>query len=423
MSNRISGVASPETVVDLGRLNALSDGVFAFALTLLVLDIRIPENILAGDIPASLLNLAPKFLIYLISFVVIGGGWGSHQRLLSQIRRGDGLLVWFNLLSLLFVTLLPAAANLLGRFPEAIPAVICFAVDVVLIQLSALWLWRHASRNNLINPNLDKRVVVSIGRRLSLNTAAFGLSILVALLNPILGYVLWVGVFLLIFTTDWLSWQQATRTKEVSVPLSDAARGQISLSHSIGHLTMQPASIQDVFVKGIFGGGLDSQVTREGDLVKANLSFAKQQGLLSFRYPWTWGPENAIDWDVTLTPQIPLTLNIHTRTGEADLDFAKLLLTALTIDGKASLVNLTLPEQAGETAVKVQGSASTYNITVPPGVAVQIRAANQSSGLIINLARFPVKQEGRLYRSPDYDTAANRIDIEVDLNFGSVQVM
>src|SRR5262245_52464803 len=145
---------SDETTVDLGRLNALSDGVFAIALTILVLDIRIPDNTSVGDLSAMLVGLAPKLVIYLISFIVIGGAWGSHQRMLSQIRRGDGLLVWFNLLSLLFVTLVPASAALLGRFPGEFIAIVCFAADVILIQLTALWLWRHASKYGLLNASL-----------------------------------------------------------------------------------------------------------------------------------------------------------------------------------------------------------------------------------------------------------------------------
>src|SRR4051812_33625347 len=116
-----------ETVVDLTRQNALSDGVFAIALTLLVLDIRIPDSTTAGELSTTLVALAPKLLIYLISFIAIGGAWGSHQRMLSQIKRGDGLLVWFNLLSLLFVTLLPASAALLGRFPSEFIAIVLFA--------------------------------------------------------------------------------------------------------------------------------------------------------------------------------------------------------------------------------------------------------------------------------------------------------
>ena len=122
---------SRESLVEMTRLNNLSDGVFAIALTLLAFDLRLPEGVSLGDLPNGLLALAPKFMVYLISFVVIGGAWGAHQRMLKQIKRGDGLLVWFNLACLLFVGLLPASAALLGRYPNAFVAITCFA-----------WTWR-----------------------------------------------------------------------------------------------------------------------------------------------------------------------------------------------------------------------------------------------------------------------------------------
>src|SRR4029453_9944071 len=90
--------APSEVLVEMGRLKALSDGVVAFALTLLVLDIRVPTGLTASDLPQAILELWPRFLVYLISFVVIGGAWGAHQRMLGQISRGGGLLVWFTLM-------------------------------------------------------------------------------------------------------------------------------------------------------------------------------------------------------------------------------------------------------------------------------------------------------------------------------------
>lgn len=85
--------AAAEVVVEMGRLKGLSDGVVAFALTVLVLDIRIPPGVAAADLPASLATLGPELSVYLISFAIIGGAWGSHQRMLGQLSRGDGLLV------------------------------------------------------------------------------------------------------------------------------------------------------------------------------------------------------------------------------------------------------------------------------------------------------------------------------------------
>jgi uncharacterized membrane protein len=308
VSNPESG--SPETIVEMGRLNGLSDGVFAIALTLLVLEIRIPNEITASDLPSGLLELGPRVLIYLISFVVIGGAWGSHQRMLSQIKRGDGLLVWFTLLSLLFVTLVPATAALLGRFPGAFIAILCFAADVILIQLTALWMWRHASKQGLINSALDPRVVKGIGRRLILSAGAFALSLPLALLNPAIVYVVWIGLFLLIFVTDWLSWQQAFRTTQAVIPLENATSAQLNLVHGIGQLNMAASSVKDVLAEGTFGGGLESHVAREDDVVNAQLSISTRQGFMSFRYPWAWGSANALDWKVNLNREIPLALTL-----------------------------------------------------------------------------------------------------------------
>ena len=122
MNNKASPRATArEALVEMTRLNNLSDGVFAIALTLLAFDLRLPDGVPVSDLPNGLLGLAPKFIVYLISFVVIGGAWGAHQRMLNQIKRGDGLLVWFNLFCLLFVGLVPASRGITGPLSECVP--------------------------------------------------------------------------------------------------------------------------------------------------------------------------------------------------------------------------------------------------------------------------------------------------------------
>jgi uncharacterized membrane protein len=412
----------PETIVEMGRLNGLSDGIFAFALTLLVLDIRLPEDVLAGDLMLTLPELAPRLLIYLISFVVIGGAWGSHQRLLSQVKRGDGLLVWFNLLSLLFVTLLPAASALLGRFPDTLIAIVCFAADVILIQLTALLLWRHASKHDLINPALDPRVVVSIGRRLILSAVAFGLSVLLGLWNPNVVYLVWIGLFILIFTTDWLSWQQAVKTVQATIPLDNAARAQINIEHGAGHLFLAAGIDSDVLARGTFGGGLKSNLVREGDLLKAQLSVSGRQGIMSWRYPWAWGPANVLDWKLSLNPHIPLALHIETGTGQADFDFTELQIIHFTLKTSLSSVNMSLPTHAGQTTVIVEAGSSSLMIYIPVDVAARIRATKALSNMEVDLERFTLVTDGKEYCSKNYDTATNRVDIQLEIALGSIRI-
>jgi uncharacterized membrane protein len=267
-----------------------------------------------------LLALTPRVLVYLISFIVIGGAWGSHQRILSQIKRGDGLLVWFNLFSLLFVTLVPASAAVLGRYPDNYLAIALFAANVILIQLTALWLWQHASRHGLINPALNPRVVTGIGRRLRLSAYAFGLSIPFVFLNIYLVYLLWIGLFILIFATDWLSWQQAISTREASRPLDGARSAKLQVTYRAGRLLINADTNENALISGVFGGGLRDQIDRAGEQIDVQMSTSKIQGFMSSHFPWAWGTSSPInDWTLTLNSLIPIALSVELAC-EANLE-------------------------------------------------------------------------------------------------------
>jgi uncharacterized membrane protein len=413
---------APERLVEMGRLKNLSDGVFAIALTLLVLDIRIPDGALVGDLPTKLIDLVPKALIYLISFVVIGGAWGSHQRMIGQIKRGDGLLVWFNLFSLLFVTLVPASAALLGRFPDALVAITCFALDVVLIQLTALWMWRYASQHGLVNPTLDPIVVFGIGRRLTIGAIAFGLSIPLALLNWWASYILWIGTFVLLFTTDWLSWQLAVQRQEVQIPLDGATRARIDVQQSVGQLKIGANSTTGNLIQGVFGGGLEREISRTGDVLNVQLKYLTRRGFMSFWFPWAWRKANYLDWTFDLGNQIPIALDIEITTNQATLDLGLLQITQLSLKASTSYATIALPANAGQTTVNVGGSTAFITIRVPPDVAAFIRTTKPEVITEIDINRFPVIGEGLEYRSPDYETAANRVDIRLDVANSSVEI-
>ncbi len=407
----------------MGRLKSLSDGVFAIALTLLVLDLRIPEGVLDGDLSTMLLGLVPKALVYLISFVVIGGAWGSHQRMIGQIKRGDGLLVWFNLFSLLFVTLVPASAALLGRFPNALAAITCFAADVVLIQLTAWWMWRYASQHGLVNPTLDPRVVVSIGRRLTISAIVFGLSIPLALLNTSVSYILWIGTFVLLFTTDWLSWQLAIKMQQVQIPLDGATRARIRVQYWAGELKIGANATTRDLIQGVFGGGVGSEISRMGDVLNVQLKNLARRGFMSLWYPWAWGKANVLDWTFGLGNQIPIVLDIEIAASQATLELGALQITELKMKTSASSVSIALPANAGQTAVNVEGSTASLIIRVPPDVAAFIRTSKADTITEIDLNRFPMIENGLEYRSINYETASNRVDIRLDVALSSAEIV
>ena len=414
-----------ESLVEMNRLNNLSDGVFAIALTLLAFDLRLPEGVSIGDLPNNLLELAPKFIVYLISFVVIGGAWGAHQRMLNQIKRGDGLLVWFNLFCLLFVGLLPASAALLGRYPNTFLAITCFALDVALIQLTTRWLWQHASRSGLINPRLDRRVVMSIGRRLNLSTVIFLLSIPLALWNTWITYLFWGGLFLLLFTTDWLSWQQAAMSQEALIPFEGAKRAHVHIQHGIGILQIDSKAEGKALLKGVFGGGLVSRVDRSEDSADIQLRVPERRGLLSIKYPWSWGPENALDWTLHLSDQIPLALEIEISDGLSTCELGALQITDLKIRANSSVTEISLPDREGHTTVNIAARTTSLTILVPGDVAAYIydRGERNTSSAAIDLLRFPMVEEGYEFRSEHYETASKRVDIRIDHSGSLVKIV
>jgi len=424
IENKVSsGSNSRESLVEMNRLNNLSDGVFAIALTLLAFDIRLPADVPVGDLPNGLLELAPKFIVYLISFVVIGGAWGAHQRMLNQIKRGDGLLVWFSLFWLLFVALVPASAAILGRYPTSFLAITCFALDVALIQLTMLWLWRHASRQGLINRTLDPRVVKSIGRRLSLSAVIFTLSIPLALWSIWITYLFWVGLFILLFTTDWLAWQLAARTQQTTFPLDHAKRASIHVQHKEGLLRIDSKTAENILLDGVFGAGLESQVDRSDDAANIQLSVPERRGLLSWKYPWSWGSGSVLDWTLHLSDQIPIELEVATSIGRSTLELGALQITDLKINANTGEIEISLPDRAGQVAVHIEAKTSYLTVRVPPDVAAYIHGDRDPAADEIDLARFPMIKGGREYRSKRYKTASKRVDIRIDGTMSSVKIV
>src|SRR5512136_1477128 len=118
----------------LDRILFFTDAVMAIAITLLVLDLRIPEmarDIAASKLAPALVRLWPNYLGYLLSFFVIGNYWLSHHRLFRPIRRYDDRFALLNLLFLFFTALLPFSTRLIGLYPGTRTAVLVYSLNVL----------------------------------------------------------------------------------------------------------------------------------------------------------------------------------------------------------------------------------------------------------------------------------------------------
>jgi uncharacterized membrane protein len=123
------------------RVEALTDGIYAVAMTLLVLELKIPESArLDGEAAFvnQLLHLAPKFLAWIISFFILGIFWISHQRAFHYVRSVDAKLLWINLFTLLFASLLPFSSALIGEHPAFFWAQVFYAANMAALALAAI---------------------------------------------------------------------------------------------------------------------------------------------------------------------------------------------------------------------------------------------------------------------------------------------
>ncbi len=147
-----------EREIEFARALAFSDGVFAFAVTLLVTTIDVPD--LSGpdlnrQLWHALGDLWPSVLSYFISFAVIGLMWMHHHRLFSRIRRLDGTTLWLNLLSLAFVVLMPFTTELLGRYNDEPVGVGVYGLNIALATGAYTLLWWSAARRGMLGETLS----------------------------------------------------------------------------------------------------------------------------------------------------------------------------------------------------------------------------------------------------------------------------
>lgn len=139
--------------LDTRRIESFSDGVFAIAVTLLVLEIKVPNQTIVNEhgLALSLIYIWPSYLAFVTSFVSILVIWAHHHWIFSLVRKTDHLLVYLNGILLLVVTFVPFPTGLLAEYllhPQARVAAGFYTGTFFLISLSFDIIWRHVSRNS-----------------------------------------------------------------------------------------------------------------------------------------------------------------------------------------------------------------------------------------------------------------------------------
>ena len=121
------------------RLEAFSDGVFAIAITLLILTIKVPD-VSPDALGAALVQQLPQVATYVLSFFVVALYWLAHHRMSHVVKQVDGTFVWLNMLWLLFVSVLPFPAALLARYPLQVIPICVYGFDLILVNITGLFI-------------------------------------------------------------------------------------------------------------------------------------------------------------------------------------------------------------------------------------------------------------------------------------------
>jgi uncharacterized membrane protein len=201
----------PRRVVKMSRLEALGDAVFAFALTLLALDLRLPE-ITPDALGQGILALLPKLLVFVFAFLVIAQEWDVHQRTMLHIARADGVFVWLYLFSLMFVVLMPASADILGRYPLQPLALVFFGINIAFLCLASWLMWQYAShRGQLLDADLDPHVARLIARLWIFPPLVIAVTMPLGFFNVFPVYGIWV--LMPIFSYTYSIWAFRGRRK------------------------------------------------------------------------------------------------------------------------------------------------------------------------------------------------------------------
>jgi uncharacterized membrane protein len=177
-------------LMTLGRLVALIDGVFAVAMTLLILDLRLSPQL---NLIPGLEEMLPGFLVYLITFASIVGYWFIHHANFRYVSGTDARLVLLSLVSMLFVTLFPVCASIVGAHPLEPIATVCMSANSLGYCVSMWALWSYAAANRrLLAEGSDPGRLHDTGRIMGMVAVGLALAIPLAFLSVYIAYAIWI---------------------------------------------------------------------------------------------------------------------------------------------------------------------------------------------------------------------------------------
>jgi uncharacterized membrane protein len=182
-----------ENETEFSRIVAFSDGVFAIAITLLILPLGLGDHLSNGQVAHALFDQWDNFLAFAISFAVIGRFWLVHHRFFGEVTAFDGRLMALNMVYLGCIVLIPFSSEVLGKYGGATASVILYSINLALVVTLGWVMAADARRAGLTSSNEGTEREARV--RAGYISAVFLISIPVALINPHVAPYLWLALF------------------------------------------------------------------------------------------------------------------------------------------------------------------------------------------------------------------------------------
>ena len=388
--------AQRERGYDIGRLMAISDGIFAVAMTLLVFNVPVPaiaQNDATSRLPAALLGTGPPLLTFALSFFLVSFYWIQHHQLFRRLVGVDVRLLWLNLVVLFLVCLLPFSSAVVGRYPATVIGAEVYAVNLAAIALASSALYLFATRGHQmpsVPPGMDAGFFV---QAFLLPLVVVAMVMVLAPFNLVVAYT--IGVTLLALVGVY---SVAVPWTVSSAPLRGTTAGHLRLRGGIAHMTISSGAAGPELFRARFTGP-QPRIRSAGN----GVDIAYRPAL-----PIIWRRQSA---RVALNASIPWQIEVRGSLFRTTVDLTGLEVSALTVEGGANRVAVRLPRPSGTVPIRIRGGSSIITIQRPDGTAV--RAMMRDGANRVRLDGRPVEwMDQTPIESSDYAAAADRYELE-----------
>jgi uncharacterized membrane protein len=169
------------------RIVSLTDAVLAIAMTLLVLEIVVPElsrSEAPTELPKRLLELLPDVWSYAISFIILGFIWISHDDRFHYIKRANRTLLWMTVFYLMFIAFIPFSTALIGAYGDQQISVIIYGINIIIVIVWSYLQWKYATKEHrLVDSDLDPKFITRMSRRIIIGIILYLIAIAVSFLS------------------------------------------------------------------------------------------------------------------------------------------------------------------------------------------------------------------------------------------------